>query len=209
MICSSRGAERGDHQRLGLAAGEQRRAVRGQHADLAGDRRGCRRACGRRCGPGVEHRAAHGAVFELAEFLRQLGGVPALDSARGEAGQHVLLDRGDGVAALQLVAHLEGAASGRPRLSFSAAIMAAFFSGAVQVDGLVPAFGDQFVDRVDRDLHVLCGRTSPRPASRPGQQRRPGFDHHQHGVRWCRRRPARAGFLQLADVGLSRYSPFL
>ncbi len=48
------GAERGDDQRLGLAAGEERRAVRArQHADLArrsgGPSSGRGRRCGRRC----------------------------------------------------------------------------------------------------------------------------------------------------------------
>ena len=59
-------------QRLGLAAGEQRRAVGArQHADLAGDRRGCRRCRGRRCGVPVFEHHARAACFFFADLERR------------------------------------------------------------------------------------------------------------------------------------------
>ena len=66
MICSSRaGAERGDHERLGLAAGEQRRAVGArQHADADGDRAHGARIAAVDARLAVEDLAAHDFRFQ-------------------------------------------------------------------------------------------------------------------------------------------------
>ena len=62
------GAERGDHERLGLAAGEERRAMRArQHADLAGDRPHGLGVAPVDARLAVEDAAAHDVLLELLE----------------------------------------------------------------------------------------------------------------------------------------------
>ena len=62
------GAERGDHQRLGLAAGEQRRAVRArQHADFRDDRAHGLEVAAVDALAGIEDVPAHDLGFELLE----------------------------------------------------------------------------------------------------------------------------------------------
>src|SRR3546814_602545 len=81
-LAVARGAQRGDHDRLGLAAGEQRRAVGArQHADLGGDRAHGVERTAVDADLGRQHRAAHGLVFELAELLGDFGRVPELGRA--------------------------------------------------------------------------------------------------------------------------------
>ena len=64
------GAERGHHQRLGLAAGEQRRAVGArQHADLGHDRADGLGVAAVDALAGVEDGAAHDVGLEVAELL--------------------------------------------------------------------------------------------------------------------------------------------
>src|SRR5690606_27604249 len=96
--------------RLGLAAGEQRGAVDArQHADLRGDRtHGVGRAAVD-ADLGREDRVAHRLVYLLAELLRQVTGRPGLRLRfGGDGGEDRLLEVGDRVLALELVAHLEG-----------------------------------------------------------------------------------------------------
>ena len=62
------GAERGDHQRLGLAAGEQRRAVGArQHADFGDDRADGLEIAAVDALAGVEDVPAHDLGFEFLE----------------------------------------------------------------------------------------------------------------------------------------------
>jgi hypothetical protein len=80
-----------------------------QDADLRGDRAHGVERTAVDADLGGQHRVAHGLVFEFAEFLRQLGGLPAVGfSLLRQRGHHVLLQCGNGVLALQLVAHREG-----------------------------------------------------------------------------------------------------
>ena len=72
------GAERGNHQRLGFAAGEQRRAVRArQDADFRDDRAHRFGVAAVDALAGIEHRVAHHLGFHIVEqavelILRQL-----------------------------------------------------------------------------------------------------------------------------------------
>ena len=99
------GAERGDHDRLGLAAGEQRRAVGArQEAGLDDDRADGDEIAAVDALAGVEDVPADDLAFELLEHAgdrlhRTLGIVLAV---REEVLHRLLLHRGDGVLALGL-----------------------------------------------------------------------------------------------------------
>ena len=86
---SSDGAERRRDQGLGLAAGEERRAVgAGEEADLAGDRPDLVEARGRRSGCAVEHRLARQDLPEVVGD--RLGDLLAL----GPRSSGTMRDRG-------------------------------------------------------------------------------------------------------------------
>ena len=100
------GAERGHHQRLGLAAGEQRRAMGArQHADLRHDRTHGLEVAAVDALVGVENVPAHDLGFELLEHAgnRQLV-VFRFGAFREEMRHHLFLHGGDGVLAV-LLAH--------------------------------------------------------------------------------------------------------
>ncbi len=98
------GAERGDHQSLGLAAGEQRRAVGArQHADFRRDLPNGFYVAAVDALAGVEDVPAHDLGFELLEHAGNRGLVVLRFGAFGEKLlHHLLLDRGDGVLAILL-----------------------------------------------------------------------------------------------------------
>src|SRR6185503_9815507 len=81
------GAERGDHDRLGLAAGEQRRAVgTRQHADLDGDVAHGLGVAAVDAGLALDDAATDDLLLEIAErALHQCLGVLAL-ALTGELG---------------------------------------------------------------------------------------------------------------------------
>ncbi len=69
------GAEGGGDQRLGLAAGEQRRAVgAGQHADFDGDRADLVERAAVRTPAILQHLVAEDPLLELIEQLAGFGG---------------------------------------------------------------------------------------------------------------------------------------
>ena len=131
---------------------------------------------------GGQHRVAHGLVFEFAEFLRQLGALPAVGFGLfGQRGQHVLLQRRDRVLALQLVAHREGLGQaitngGLERLDDTSG------RGRCGPRPLrLAGFGNEFIDGVDGDLHLLVAEHHRAEHDVFGQFHRFGFDH-QHRV---------------------------
>ena len=158
-----------------------------------------------------EHRVAHGLVFELAEFLRQVAGVPAVGfGAAGQRAQHVLLDRGDGVAALQLVAHLEGLAeAGRRRLPSARRSARRSWPEPVHVARLGAGFGDQLVDRVDRPSASRDGRTSRRRASRLPTASSASDSTISTALAVPATTSSSSESASSVAVGLSRYWPFL
>ncbi len=97
------GAERGHGERLRLAAGEQRAAMRaGQDADLADDR-----PHGLEVAPvdalrGIEDARADDVLLGLLEGARHFGGHGAVVVGGDQRGNDLVLDGGDAVAALVL-----------------------------------------------------------------------------------------------------------
>ncbi len=99
------GAERGDHDRLGLAAGEQRRAVGArQERRLDHDRTHRDEIAAVDALAGVENVPAHDLGFELLEHAGDLGNRPfgVVVAFREEVRHRLLLGGGDGVLALGL-----------------------------------------------------------------------------------------------------------
>ncbi len=177
------GAQGDGHDGLRFTAGEQRGAVgTRQDAGLHGDRADGVQRTAVDADLGVQHRVAHGAVFQLAEFLRQLSRVPAVSghTASQRLG-HVLLDRRDGVTALQLVAHLEGFAQARADGFLQGADQGGVLGRGFPGRRLGAGFHGQLVDRVDDLLHFAVTEGHSAQHHVFGQQRGFGF-HHQHGV---------------------------
>ncbi len=177
------GAQGDGHDGLGFAAGEQRGTVgTRQHAGLHGDRADGVQRTAVDADLGVQHRVTHGAVFQLAEFLRQLGRVPAFGGHAARQGfEYVLLDRRDGVAALQLVTHLEGFAQARADGFLQGGDQRVVLGRGFPGRRLGAGFDGQLVDRVDDLLHFAVTEGHGAQHHFFGQQRGFGFDH-QHGV---------------------------
>ena len=195
-LAVARGAERDGDDRLRLAAGEQRGAVHArQHADLAS-------VIGRTVSSArpsmrtlvFSTRVAHGLVFELAEFLRQIAGCSSRRLRRGRPAT---------ACTSFLIAEI---ASRRCSLSrtwkaWSSWLPTRFLQRGDQRVVLgrrlpVPrrlgaGFGGQLVDGVDRPSASRDGRTSPRRASR--LRTAPWLRTRPSARRWrYRRRRARA-----------------
>ena len=100
------GAERGDHQSLRLAAGEQRRTMGSrQHADFRHDLPHGFHVAAVDALAGVKNVPAHDLGFELLEHAGNRGLFVCRFGAFGEkVRHHLLLDRSDGVLAI-LLAH--------------------------------------------------------------------------------------------------------
>ena len=101
------GAQGGDDQRLGLAAGEQRRAMGArQDADFGDDGTHGGEIAAVDALLGVEHRVAHDIGFDVVEQAGIAGGNLAFAFA-DEFGGELLLDGAERVAALELDRDLE------------------------------------------------------------------------------------------------------
>ena len=156
------GAERGDHQSLGLAAGEQRRAVGArQHADL-GSRSGGRSWCrGRRCAMPVSRMLPR--TMSASSSFRTLADQFGVGIALGRRRLDRLgLDRADlGVAglldALRIGVAQRRSAVGASSLALAAASSPRAAAGSRQ-GSLAHCLG-QLDDRLDHRLELLDGRT--------------------------------------------------
>ena len=115
-------AQGGDHQRLRLAAGEERAAMRaGQNANLAGDRPHRGEVASVDALVRLEDVAAHDVLLGFLEGARDLGGDLAVVVLGDERGLDLVLHRGNGVAALMLGDDLVGLAQVRFGIGATAA----------------------------------------------------------------------------------------
>ena len=174
------GAEGGHHQRLGLAAGEQRAAVGPrQNADLAFDGPDGFGVPAVDPLPGVQDVLADDVLFQA---LERTGDKAAVGFVFAESGDHLLLHRRDPVLALALDGFLVGLAKialgqfadpGRHRLGA--------FGRAGQFPGLLGAGFGQLDDCVD---HVLVGLVAEHDGAEHGFLGKLGRFrfHHQHAL---------------------------
>ena len=201
----TRGAQGDDDQRLGFAAGEQCRTVRTrQHADTGGDRAHVVQLATIDAHLGLQHAVAHGVVFEFLELLGHCGGGPAvLLGLRLEPGQHVGLDRGDCVATLQLVAHLEGGGQLIADRTLDGGDQRLVARRCLPVPRRLAGLGGQLGDRADRGLHLLMTEHHGAEHHVLGQQLGFGF-HHQHRTGGTGDDQVEVGSLQLGLRGVQQ-----
>ena len=176
------GAERGDAERLGLAAGEQRRAVgAGQDADLGDDRAHGLDVAAVDADAAVEDLAADDALLDLLEHLAD-----QLRSRRvGGAGYHQLgddpcLDRADRVVALGLAGERVGDAEVVLDDLADPAVERRMV-GDLQVARLLGGALGELDDRVDHRLEAAVAEHHGAEHVVFGQLLGLGLDH-QHGV---------------------------
>ena len=177
------GAQRGHDQRLGLAAGEQRRAVRArQHADFGDDRAHGGEVAAVDALAGVEHVPAHDLGFELLEHAgdAQLGVVRIVHAAGEEVLHHLGPDGGDGVLTLLLGRYRIG----RAQFLLSDAedfLFQRLFVGDLVIARLLGGLFGQLDDGLDHRLEMPVAEHHRAEHDVLGQLL--GFRfHHQHGV---------------------------
>ncbi len=174
------GAQRGDHQRLGLAPGEQGRAVGArQDADFGDDR--ADHVEGAAVDPlaGRQHVAAQNGRLAFLERRAELGGLAAVGiGVRLHQGRHGLgLGGSEGrVARLfggQLVGRLQLLADQGGDLSDQRALIL-----RLEIPGILRRVFGQFDDRLDHRLEAAVGEHHPAQDLVFGQLLDFGFDHH-------------------------------
>ncbi|MNM74819.1 hypothetical protein D3C81_865840 [compost metagenome] len=192
------GAQGDGHDGLRFTAGEQRGTVgTRQDAGLHCDRADGVQRTAVDADLGVQHRVAHGAVFQLAEFLRHFSRVPAFSgNAASQGFNRVLLDRRDGVTTLQLVTHLEGFAELAADGFLQCADQRGVLGRSNPVARLGAGFNRHLVDDVDDLLHFAVTEGHGAQHHFFGQQRGFGF-HHQHGIGGTSDHQLQLRFLQL------------
>ena len=150
------GSERGDGQRLRLAAGEQRRAMSArQHAGADADRTDGAGVAAVDARLARQDLVAHDLRLEVLE--RAVGGVHGhgVGAFRQHGGHHRLLDLADATAALRLALDAEGFVE----VGFGNLSDLGNHGGVDRRRGPVPGFlagfVGQLVDQVDDSLHLL------------------------------------------------------
>ncbi len=176
------GAERGDDQRLGLAAGEQRRAVgTRQKADLRQNRADGLQVAPVDADAAVENVAAYDRLLELLEHLAdKLRRGRILGAFGGERGGDLGLDRGDRVLALGLARDRVG----DPQIVLGEPGDLAVELGIVGDGDLARLLGrllGELDDRVDHRLHALVAEHDGAEHVVLGELMRLQLDH-QDGV---------------------------
>ena len=176
------GAERGHHQRLGLAAGEQRRAVGArQHADFRHDRTHGLQVAAVDALAGVEDVPAHDLGFQFLEHAgnRELV-VGRLGAFRKEVRHHLLFYGGDGVLAVLLLHDRIGGAQillgERENFLFQRLVV-----GRDQIARFLGGLLGELDDRLDHRLEVPVSEHHRAQHDLLGQLLGFQFDHH-HGV---------------------------
>ncbi len=177
------GAERGDDQRLGLAAGEQRGPVGArQHAGADGDRTHGAGVAAVDARLARQDAVAHHAGFETVESVLHHVGGDGVHLGRDQFGEGLaahLVDRGHARLFLLDVVGLLQAGFGQ---RLQAVDHRGVLGGRFPLPGVGACFVGQLVDRVDRCLHLGVAEHHPTQHDVFRQLHGLGF-HHQHGGR--------------------------
>jgi hypothetical protein len=176
------GAERRRDERLRLAAREQRRAVRaGQHSGLHRDlahRLHVAPVDARLAG---ENAAADDVVFETTDLVGYLARVELRGVARSQRGHGSLLDLADAGVARLLLGDAVGLAEVGLGLRRHCCDERRVLCRRRPVPRRLAGFGREFLDRLDRDLHLLVPEDDRAEHDFLGEHLRLGLDH-QHRV---------------------------
>ena len=169
------GAERGHHQRLGLAAGEQARPVGArQHADLGDDRAHRHEIAAVDAAAVVEDVPAHHVGLELLDDELEVLALPLL---LGQAGEDRLLGRADRGLAVELVADAEGGAH-RLAAGRLGAVVERGVVGRGEGERLAGGVLGHVDDQVDHRLHLLVAELHRAEHLGLGELVGLGLDHH-------------------------------
>ena len=175
------GAERGDHQRLGFAAGEQGGAVGArQHAGADGDRAhgaGVAAVDARLAG---EDAVAHHAGFEAVERVLDVVGSDRVHVGADQFGEGLAAHFIDRAHARLLLLDVVGGLQAVFGQRLEALDHRGVLGQRLPVPGVGAGFVGQFVDRGDRGLHLGVAEHDRAQHDVFGQFHGFGLDH-QHG----------------------------
>ena len=175
------GAQGRDHEGLGLAAGEQRRAVgAGQDADLGDDRADRLQVAAVDARAGVEHVPAHDLRLGLLEGGLDLLGRILLGALGAEGGHHLRLHGVDGGVALLLDGLGVGGAQIR-LADLEHGLLDLGVLGGLEVARLLGGLLGEADDRLDHRLEVLVAEHHGAEHHVLGELLGLRLDH-QHGV---------------------------
>ena len=199
------GAERRDHQRLGFAAGEQRRAMRArQHADFGRDRPHGLGVAAVDARLAVQHGAAHDLVLDLLEDL----GPSRRCASSANARQAFPWRRRAWLLARLLVALRIGRRQIRGRPRSRTALRRSASGGARQIPRFLGGTLRELDDHVDHRLECAMAEHHGAQHHLLGQLLGFRFDH-QHAFLGAGDDQIELRLLDLVEVGLSRYLPSL
>ena len=176
------GAEGGDHQGLGLAAGEQRRAVGlAQHADFDLQRAHGAGVAAVDARLAVDDVLAHGAVFEQAEHVLDLAGRELAFAFTGELADHLIAQGVESGIALLLDGDGVGVGDRLAELGLDGVDQRGVGGRRLPVPARLAGFGGEFLDGADGALELLVGEQHGAQHLVFGQLFGFRLDH-QHGV---------------------------
>ncbi len=179
----ARGAQRGGHQRLRLAAREQRRTMRArQYADPDGDRTDRLQVAPVDTRLAVEDAVANDLALEAEELIAHLVGREHRRLAGAQRGGDLGLDLLDARVALLLLGDHVRIAESRQRLGTDRLLERGLAAVRRGGPAWLAGFGRQLIDRANGDLHLLVPVDHGAEHDVLGQSGRLGFDH-QHRVR--------------------------
>ncbi len=175
-------SERGDHQCLGLATGEQCGTVSArQHADLDGDRADRSGIASVDPRLTVEDALTHDVAFQLEQGRIDLVVGPLRAVAAGESGHRLRLDLGEARVALLLLRDDIGLGKSGLSVQCNGTGEVGVVDRGLPGPARFARLGDELLDRADGGLHLLVPEHDGPEHHFLGQPARLGLDH-QHRV---------------------------
>ena len=178
-LCVAPGAERGDHQRLGLTAREQRRAVRArQQTDLDGDRPDGGRVASIDARLTGEDALADDVALELVELVIDLVGRELRRLTGAQLPDDGLLDFTDAGVSGLLLGDAIGVGERTVRCSRYGRLELRGGGALLPLPTRLAAFLDEFIDGVDHHLQLLVAEDHGTEHHILGEAIGLGFHHH-------------------------------